>query len=40
LPTPYAPGGFGFGFTAAYAFPANPEPFIFNNLGLAFSLTR
>ncbi len=30
----------GVGFTAAYAFPANPDPFIFNNLGLAFSLTR
>jgi len=28
------------GFTAAYAFSANPDPFIFNNLGLAFSLTR
>jgi len=35
----HAPGGFGFGFTAAYAFPANPDPFILNNLGLAFSLT-
>jgi len=38
----HAPGGFGFGFTAAYAFPANPDPFIQQpGLGLQpYGLTR
>lgn len=34
-----APSGFSLGFTAAYALAANPDPFIFDNLGVAFSLT-